>query len=305
MNAAKIQKVLQGLPSDLYVIKQDVSFAALTSFRTGGDAAFCLAPTTNEAFACAVKLLRENEIPYLLLGHGTNVLAPDEGYRDGVVLLTSELKNMETRDNVLALGAGVLMNSAAVCALNASLSGLEFAYGIPGSVGGALAMNAGAYEHEIAELPLKIVACDENGNLITLDGTDCEFGYRASVFQSKNLIALSCEITLQKDKHAEIKARMDDYLARRKKSQPLEYPSAGSFFRRPLGHFAGKLIQDANLKGVRVGGAQVSEKHAGFIINYENATSDDVKKLGELVQMRVEELYGVRLEREVKYLCDD
>ncbi len=292
------------LDDNRYVCRQDVSFQTLTSFRTGGTASFCLSPKSIEAFCEILRVLCEHKIPYLLLGHGTNVLAPDEGY-EGVLLLTDELKTLTVTGNALTAEAGVMMNNAALAAAKASLSGLEFAFGIPGSVGGALAMNAGAYEHEIGELPLSIVACDQTGKLLTLSAEDCLFGYRESIFQKEKLIALSCEITLQTDDSARIRERMDDYLSRRKKSQPLEYPSAGSFFRRPPGHFAGRLIQDAALKGARVGGAQVSEKHAGFLINFDCATSNDVKALAKQVQDEVFKRFGVHLQREVKYLCED
>ncbi|MBQ2253338.1 MAG: hypothetical protein II328_05070, partial [Clostridia bacterium] len=170
---------------------------------------------------------------------------------------------------------------------------------------GALAMNAGAYEHEIGELPMTVLACDRNGVLRSLRGEECRFGYRESIFQEEKLVALSCTLTLTPDDKEAIRARMDDYLARRKKSQPLEYPSAGSFFRRPTGYFAGKLIQDAGMKGARVGGAQISEKHAGFLINYDHATSADVRALGKKVQDEVQKQFGVTLQREVKYLGKD
>lgn len=304
MNRAHLRGLLASLPQDVYVFQEDVSFSSLTSFRTGGKAAFCLSPKTAKAMADALGLLNREKIPHLLLGHGTNVLAPDEGY-EGVLLLTKELKEISLSENSLTLGAGVLMNSAAAAAQTAGLSGLEFAYGIPGSVGGALAMNAGAYEHEIAELPLTVTACDREGVTRTLRGTDCAFGYRESIFQREGLTVLSCRITLKPDAPEAIRARMEDYLSRRKKSQPLEYPSAGSFFRRPPGHFAGKLIQDAGLKGARFGGAQISEKHAGFLINFDHATSADVKALGARVQNEVWEKFGVRLQREVKYLPED
>lgn len=304
MNATKLLGILTELPEDVYALKTDVSFSTLTSFRTGGLAAFCLYPKTADAFCHILKRFSDENVKYLLLGHGTNVLAPDENY-DGIVLLTGELKEQSINGNQITLGAGVLMNTAATVAQGASLSGLEFAYGIPGSVGGALAMNAGAYEHEIAELPMTILASDREGKQITLSGEDCRFGYRESIFQQEGLIVLSCTLTLTPDKAGEIRARMDDYLARRKKSQPLEYPSAGSFFRRPTGCFAGKLIQDAGLKGARVGGAQISEKHAGFLINYDHATSKDIRELGKLVQDEVYARFGVRLQREVKYLVTE
>lgn len=304
MSKLSLAQWLGSLPEEDYLVKTEVPFSALTSFRTGGPAAYCLYPKNEAAFAEALKFLAAQEIPYLLLGHGTNVLAPDEGYRS-VVLLTGELRQMEITGRHLTLGAGVLMNSAATFAKEHALAGLEFAYGIPGSVGGALAMNAGAYEHEIAELPMTVTACDRQGNLLTLSGEECRFGYRESIFQEQKLVALSCTLTLCPDEKADIGARMDEYLARRKKSQPLEYPSAGSFFRRPVGHFAGKLIQDAGMKGARVGGAQISEKHAGFLINYENATSADVRALGALVQNEVKKQFGVTLCREVKYLGED
>ncbi|MBQ2730699.1 MAG: UDP-N-acetylmuramate dehydrogenase [Clostridia bacterium] len=300
----KLDCFLESLPSDEYLLKRDVPMSALTSFRTGGPAAYCLSPKTPDAFCRAIAFLTEEKIPYLLLGHGTNVLAPDEGY-DSVLLLTGELKETAANGEQITLGAGVLMNSAATFAKDHALSGLEFAYGIPGSVGGALAMNAGAYEHEIGELPITVLACDRNGSLRTLTTEECRFGYRESIFQGEGLVALSCTLTLTPDDKDAIRARMDDYLARRKKSQPLEYPSAGSFFRRPTGYYAGKLIQDAGMKGARVGGAQISEKHAGFLINYDRATSADIRALGKKVQDEVQKQFGVTLQREVKYLGEE
>ncbi len=304
MTAQTLSALLAELAEDTYEIRENVSFSELTSFRTGGNASVCLLPKTCEAFARALSVLNETKTPYLLLGHGTNVLAPDEGY-DSVVLLTAALRRCEVQGNTLTLEAGVLMNAAACAAKDASLAGLEFAYGIPGSVGGALAMNAGAYDHEMKELPMQVTACDKNGRLMTLSGEECAFGYRESIFQAKGLVALACTLTLTPDSKEDIRARMEDYLARRKKSQPLEYPSAGSFFRRPTGYFAGKLIQDAGLKGARIGGAQISEKHAGFLINFDHATSKDIRALGRHVQNEVQKQFGVKLEREVKYLCDD
>lgn len=304
MTAQELRELLSGLPEDAYSLKENVPMSSLTSFRTGGDAALCLYPNTEEAFCQILAILDEVQIDFELLGHGTNVLAPDEGY-DGVLLLTANLKTVYTEGNTITLGAGVLMNSAAVAAREAALSGLEFAYGIPGSVGGALAMNAGAYGHDVSELELTVFACRKNGEPLTLNGKDCAFGYRESIFQKKGLIALSCTLTLTPDSPSEIGARMDDYLARRKKSQPLEYPSAGSFFRRPPGHFAGKLIEDAGLKGARIGGAQISEKHAGFLINYSKATGADIRALGAHVQAEVLRQFGVTLEREVKYFGED
>lgn len=296
----EFRPLCSALSEDEVLIRENVPFSALTSFRTGGNASLCLSPKSVDAF-CRVLHLIDGEFPWRLLGRGTNVLAPDEGY-DGILLLTDQLNALKIDGELLYAEAGVLLNSASLAAQKASLTGLEFAYGIPGSVGGGLCMNAGAYEHSLSELKLSITACDKRGNRVTLREKDCEYGYRKSIFLEKGYLALACEMTLKSGDAAAIRAQMEEYLNRRKNSQPLEYPSAGSFFKRPAGHFAGKLIQDAGLKGLRVGGAQVSEKHAGFIINAECATSSDVKALAELVQTKVKEQFGVTLEREVQYL---
>ena len=300
---AEHRRLFDGFDPDQYLIRENLSFASLTSFRTGGTAAFAVSPKTPEAFGKLICRLTERGEDYLLLGHGTNVLAPDEGYA-GVLVLTDQLNELKITGTVLSAQAGVLLHTAAIAAQKAALSGLEFAYGIPGSVGGGLCMNAGAFEHSLGELDLRILSCDSAGRLLTLSCADCDFSYRNSIFLQKGYFALACEFHLKPGDADAIKAQMDAYLERRKQTQPLEYPSAGSFFKRPKGHFAGRLIEDAGLKGVRVGAAQVSEKHAGFLINLGGATTKDVTDLAALVQARVKEHSGVTLEREVRYLSD-
>lgn len=295
-----LTELLGTLEAAHYTVRRAVPFSSLTSFRTGGVAAVCLSPHNEAAMAKALVALRQAGVPYVLLGHGTNVLAPDEDY-DGVVLLTDRMREYSVNEHRLTLAAGLLMNAASTLACQNALSGLEFAYGIPGTTGGALCMNAGAYGHDISEVVESVCVCDRDGKRDVLSVDECGFGYRESVFPKQGLVALSCTLCLVPDETRAIRARMDDYLARRKKSQPLEFPSAGSFFRRPEGYFAGKLIEDAGLKGLTVGGAQVSEKHAGFLINRADAKSRDVRALAAQVQERVKAQFGVTLQREVRY----
>lgn len=281
---------------------ENAPLSQLTSFQTGGNCALAVFPRTAEALQSALCLLRREGVPALVLGRGSNVLAPDEGY-DGVVLFTTAQNEKPSMcGNTILAPAGAALNVLALAAQEASLSGLECLYGIPGTVGGALYMNAGAYDAQFSDLVVSSEALDEQGERRVLTAAAHAFDYRESVYQHRPLTALVCTLQLRPGDKTQIRKKMDEILKKRKHSQPLEYPSAGSVFKRPAGHYAGSLIEKAGLKGVKVGAAQVSEKHAGFLINTGGATSADVKALIALVQKTVFERFGVALSRELQYL---
>ena len=241
-----------------------------TTFKVGGPCSVFISPKKNE-IPKAIKLCREYDVPYIILGRGSNVLFSDKGY-DGVVIEMGEANNdITVDDTVITAGAGATLAAVAMKAYENGLAGFEFASGIPGSIGGGLYMNAGAYGGEMKDVVVSAEAMDINGNLITVEREDMDLSYRHSAFMVRDLIVMSVTIRLNKGDKAEIKALMDDFNGRRRDKQPLNYPSAGSFFKRPEGNYAGKLIEDAGLAGLRVGGAEVSSKHCGFIINVDNA----------------------------------
>ncbi|MBR5789694.1 MAG: UDP-N-acetylmuramate dehydrogenase [Lachnospiraceae bacterium] len=272
-----------------------------TTFKVGGPCSVFISPKKNE-IPKAIKLCQEYDVPYIILGRGSNVLFSDKGY-DGVVIEMGEANNdITVDDTVITAGAGATLAAVAMKAYENGLAGFEFASGIPGSIGGGLYMNAGAYGGEMKDVVVSAEAMDINGNLITLEREDMDLSYRHSAFMVRDLIVMSVTIRLNKGDKAEIKALMDDFNGRRRDKQPLNYPSAGSFFKRPEGNYAGKLIEDAGLAGLRVGGAEVSSKHCGFIINVDNATSDDIIELMKKVQDEVKKQFGVDLEPEVKFV---
>lgn len=272
-----------------------------TTFKVGGPCSVFISPKKNE-IPKAIKLCQEYDVPYIILGRGSNVLFSDKGY-DGVVIEMGEANNdITVDDTVITAGAGATLAAVAMKAYENGLAGFEFASGIPGSIGGGLYMNAGAYGGEMKDVVVSAEAMDINGNLITVEREDMDLSYRHSAFMVRDLIVMSVTIRLNKGDKAEIKALMDDFNGRRRDKQPLNYPSAGSFFKRPEGNYAGKLIEDAGLAGLRVGGAEVSSKHCGFIINVDNATSDDIIELMKKVQDEVKRQFGVILEPEVKFI---
>lgn len=272
------------------------------SFRIGGNAAFALFPQTEVALVAAVRALREEALPYAVVGKGSNLLFPDEGYR-GAVIFTGDMQEVSIDGTAVTAASGASFTALAATAGRAGLTGLEFAYGIPGSVGGAVCMNAGAYGGEVAQVLFSSRYFDcETGQVQTLAAEQHRFGYRESFYREHpGKVILSATFALAPGDPDGIKAKMDELMARRRLKQPLEYPSAGSTFKRPEGNFAGKLIEEAGLKGLTVGGAQVSEKHAGFVINKGGATAADVKALISEIRRRVFENAGVHLEREVIY----
>ena len=291
------QKIQDYLP-DL-TVEKDVPLQRHTSFRIGGPARRMAFPDSREQLVILLGLAQECGVKPFILGKGTNLLVADEGL-DTLVIKTEQMSAIRQLDDVtLEADAGVSLNRLAVFAQQLGLAGLEFAHGIPGSLGGAVCMNAGAYGGEMKQVVVEVAALFDDG-VRYLTGEEAQFAYRHSLFSDVDAVVLGAKMRLVKDDSAQIRQRMDDLITRRKQTQPLEYPSAGSTFKRPVGNFAGTLIEKTGLKGLTVGGAQVSEKHAGFVINIGGATCADVMELIEQVQKRVYEAHGVQLEPEVK-----
>ena len=271
-----------------------------TSFKTGGPCGIRLSPESAEQVILTLKKCEELNIPFVVLGNGTNVLVPDEGIEKAVIIIGDKMSDFELlEDNTISFSAGANLVSLCRFALENELSGLEFAFGIPGTLGGAVYMNAGAYGGEMKDVLTEITHLTPDMKIETISADEADLSYRHSVYKNNGCIILGGKVRLKPDTRDNIKARMDDFLGRRKDKQPLEYPSAGSTFKRPEGYFAGALIEQCNLKGKSVGGAQVSEKHAGFVINKGGATSTDILNLIELVSKTVKNETGVTLEPEV------
>ena len=280
---------------------KDEPMSRHTTFKIGGNADVLVKIKTIEELKSVLAIANELEVPCFVLGKGSNLLVSDSGI-EGVVISLDGLDSVQINDETVTCGAGASLRSVCIAVQKASLSGLEFAYGIPGTIGGALYMNAGAYGGEMSQVAVEATAIDFYGNEKQLTLEEMQLGYRTSVFKNANLIITSVTFKLKKDDATAIKAAMDDFFSRRRDKQPLEYPSAGSTFKRPTGYFAGALIEQNNLKGVSVGGAQVSEKHAGFVINTGKATCGDVLSLIKKVQDTVKEADGVYLEPEVIFV---
>jgi UDP-N-acetylmuramate dehydrogenase len=270
-----------------------------TSFHIGGPADVMIIPDTKEHLGQLLKLLLMKKPPLTIIGNGTNILVRDKGIRGLVIKLGSALKDISIQGNVCTFGSGLSLAAAAHAALDAGLTGMEFAAGIPGSVGGAVYMNAGAYGGEMKDIISKVYLVDENGKELIFTNEQMDFAYRHSFIQNKKYLVTAMEVTLKPGKKEEILAKMEDLAQRRLSKQPLEMPSAGSTFKRPQGYFVGPLIEKAGLKGFTVGGAQISTKHAGFVVNAGNATCADVLSLIEQVQEKIYSLYNVSLEPEI------
>lgn len=272
-----------------------------TSFRIGGPAEVMAFPKSKEELSEILKVSALLDCKPVILGAGTNVLAPDDGIPGLVICLKDGLDGMERLDDTtIRIAAGVTMTRAAVFAANLGLSGLEFAHGIPGTVGGGVYMNAGAYGGEIKDICAGVAVMDRNGKCVRLSNEEMQFAYRHSVLEEKDAIVVSVDFYLVPKPEAEIKARMKELMGKRSASQPLELPSAGSAFKRPVGGYAAALIDGAGLKGYAVGGAAISTKHAGFAVNMGGATAADVKKLLSQVSDIVFEKSGIRLEPEIR-----
>lgn len=280
-------------------IKVNEPLSAHTTFRIGGPAALFVEAKADREISGIISLARREAVPYYIIGNGSNLLAGDGGFEGIVIAVHKEMTALNIDGTSITVEAGVLLSALAAAAQKASLTGLEFAAGIPGTVGGGIVMNAGAYGGELKQVLKRAWVLDESGELIELDNEALELGYRTSIFKKRSLVCVRAEFVLSNGDAAAIRARMDELNAQRREKQPLEYPSAGSTFKRPEGYFAGKLIQDAGLRGFQLGGARVSDKHCGFVINAGSATAADVLQLIDEVSARVKEQTGVTLEPEI------
>lgn len=300
MNVSVYEYIKEIVPEENILFDEPMS--RHTTFRVGGEAK-CLVKIDNKAqIMKLVPYLQLTGQEYFILGNGSNLLVGDRGYPGIIVKLDSSMGDVTVEGERLRVPAGTFLPKAAAVAREHGLTGLEFASGIPGTVGGGIVMNAGAYGGEMKQVVESVEVMNREGEILILDNDTMEFGYRTSVIKERPFIVLEAVLRLQNGDKEEISRRMEEFAAKRREKQPLEFPSAGSTFKRPEGYFAGKLIMDANLRGYRIGGAQVSEKHCGFVVNCANATALDVRDVIEEVQRRVKEKFGVILEREVIYL---
>ncbi|MCR4962109.1 MAG: UDP-N-acetylmuramate dehydrogenase [Lachnospiraceae bacterium] len=285
--------------TDASRVEENVMMSGHTTFRVGGPAKVMVTVNSVSELKNVVTYLRKCALPYFILGNGSNLLVSDKGY-DGVVLrLSGDFLKVDTFGAVIMAGAGASLGSVCKAALDNSLTGMEFAYGIPGTVGGAIVMNAGAYDGDMSMVVDGVEAVTTEGEAIFVAPHSLAFGYRTSAVRKAELIVTKVTFKLAKGDKDAIDAKMQELMGRRKDKQPLEYPSAGSTFKRPKDNFAGKLIEEAGLKGQRVGGACVSTKHCGFIINDDNATAQDISDLMDLVRQKVYDTSNVKLEPEV------
>ncbi|MEG2017383.1 MAG: UDP-N-acetylmuramate dehydrogenase [Clostridium sp.] len=275
-----------------------------TTFKVGGPADVLVYPSTYEMIKKVIDVCKTNNVEYFLMGNGSNLIVKDGGVR-GVVIKVDRLNEIKVSDNAVTAQCGAILSLVAKTALENSLTGLEFAAGIPGYIGGAVAMNAGAYGGEMSHVLEKVLVINDENNIIELSKEELELGYRTSAILKHGYIVLETTIRLKQGNKEDIKGRMNDLALQRRTKQPLEYPSAGSTFKRPVGYFAGKLIQDAGLKGASVGGAQVSEKHSGFIINVGDASASDILNLIKQVQDEVYNQFGVELQTEVRIIGEE
>ncbi len=275
-----------------------------TSFKIGGPADVLVIPGEMGQLGEMVRYFAAEGIPYMIMGNGTNLLVSDKGIRGVVVKIYDNLQGFTVQGDMLEIEAGMLISKAAKLALENSLSGMEFAEGIPGTIGGAVTMNAGAYVGEMAMIAAETEYMDQKGTVITVKGEQHGFAYRTSIIQKTGGIVLKTRLKLIKDDPANIKARMEDFNFKRRNKQPLEWPSAGSVFKRPEGHFTGKLIDDCGLRGFSIGGAQISTRHSGFIINTGGASCEEVLALIRHIQDTVSREFNVQLEPEIRIIGD-
>jgi UDP-N-acetylmuramate dehydrogenase len=289
---------------DVESIKYNELMKNHTSFKVGGPADIFITPKKIEDLSALIKYFKNKNVDFIVIGNGSNLLVRDGGLRGAVICLTA-LKNIFIEGCKLYAECGALLSATSNAALSSNLKGMEFASGIPGTVGGAVTMNAGAYGPEIKDVIESACVMDMEGNIFRLTKDELDFTYRHSIIQRNNYIVLDAIFSLVPGSYEEIKNRMDELNGRRSDKQPLTYPSGGSTFKRPNGYFAAKLIEDCGLKGLRVGGAMVSEKHSGFIINYENGCANDILELINMVERIVKENCGIDLETEVKIIGEN
>ncbi len=285
-------------------IQLDAKMSEHIYFKVGGNVDILLMPDSVEQVKKTVDICKEHSIPYYVMGNGSNILVKDGGIR-GVVIKLCDINTIEVKDNMIAAGCGALLKDVSKTASDNSLTGFEFACGIPGSVGGAVFMNAGAYDGEISFVIDHVEAINDKNEIIILNNEQLDLGYRHSIIMEKGYIVINAVFKLKHGDSGKIVNRVNELTVRREERQPLEYPSAGSTFKRPEGYYAGKLIQDAGLKGYTVGGACVSEKHAGFVINKNNGTAKDIIGVIRHVQEEVKKQFGVELHPEVRIWGED
>lgn len=294
---------LEAVVGSRYVLR-DEPMKKHTTFRTGGNAKLAVIPQNTRQISELVRIFEETGIPYVPVGNGSNLLVSDDGY-DGAVIFIGKLLaniNINTKDCIISAESGALLAAVGAKALEKNLSGFEFASGIPGTVGGACVMNAGAYGGEMKDVLQTVKAIDARGHIREFAVNELDMGYRYSIFFDEKYVITEAVFRLSPGSHNDISAKMSDFSAKRRKNQPLEYPSAGSTFKRPEGYFAGQLIEEAGLKGKGFGGACISEKHAGFVVNRNNATSKDIY---DTIRMAIDAVYdkkGIKLEPEVQFL---
>ena len=302
MNEEIKQKFCREFGSDRVLLEEPMK--RHTTFRIGGPAEVFVMPGNLEEMQRILEICRTEDLPYFILGNGSNLLVSDRGYRGVVIQLDRNFGEVKVEGTEIHASAGALLSTIAVAARRASLTGFEFAGGIPGTLGGAVVMNAGAYGGEMKDVLRKVMVMDQSGKVFEIPAEELQMGYRTSIIKTAGYIVLGAVLSLKEGNLEEIKMLTRKLSEQRTSKQPLEYPSAGSTFKRPEGYFAGKLIMDSGLRGYRVGGAQVSEKHCGFVINAGGATARDVRTLMDNVRDIVYKKYGVTLEPEVKFLGD-
>ncbi len=294
--------LFQNLPTEIVKINELMKYH--TSFKIGGLADYFITPNNIEQLKSIIDICKNNKLNYYIIGNGTNLLVSDKGFRGVIIQLFKNLSTYTINETTIQADAGISLSKLANIALEHNLTGFEFASGIPGTLGGAVYMNAGAYGGEIKQVITNCTVMNNKGEIFTFSKDELELDYRTSIISKKDLIVLNATINLKIGDYEQIKNIMIDLNTQRKTKQPLEFPSAGSAFKRPKDNFAGKLIMEAGLRGFCIGDAQISEKHCGFIINKGNASSNDVINLVEYVKNSVEERFNIKLETEIKFLGD-
>ena len=300
ISEAVVQSLKKFVPEENICLQEPM--AGHTTFRIGGPADCFVQIENKEQLIRVQKYLMQVELPFFILGNGSNLLVSDKGYRGIILQIGPKMSRIEVEGDVITAQAGALMSQVARAALEHGLTGLEFASGIPGTIGGGVVMNAGAYDGEMSGVVTQVNVVNSAGECMELENDTMEFGYRTSTIKNNPFTVTEVILKLEKGDREQIKAKMEELAVRRREKQPLEYPSAGSTFKRPKGYFAGKLIMDAGLRGFRVGGAEVSEKHCGFVVNTGNATAADVREVISEVQERVKERFNVDLEPEILFI---
>ncbi|MCX7923653.1 MAG: UDP-N-acetylmuramate dehydrogenase [Clostridia bacterium] len=304
MDKGHIAKLIENIVGQENV-KIDEPMRNHTSFKVGGCADILVMPDSMENLARAYKICRDEGIPVFIMGNGSNLIVRDKGIRGVVIKIFNNLNKYTVKDDIIEAEAGILLSKVSKVALEYGLTGLEFAEGIPGTLGGAVVMNAGAYISEMVNVVEETEYLDNKGEIKVVRGEEHQFGYRTSFIQKQGGIVLKSILKLKKGNKDEVKSLMDDFSKRRKDKQPIELPSAGSVFKRPEGYFAGKLIEDCGLRGYRIGGAEVSQKHCGFIVNIGGATADDIVALINHIKTSVHSKFGLELQTEVKVVGEE